>query len=95
MQAVDWVAGDCAKMHTSKAEASRRPAISVCKANLACGEAEDLGQNDTLQQLAEAAKQRGNVLFQQAQFQQAISLYSVSRFILPLSPWRTVFIQIM
>ena len=59
MQAVDWVAGDCAKMHTSKAEASRRPAISVCKANLACGEAEDLGQNDTLQQLAEAAKQRG------------------------------------
>lgn len=60
------------------------PAVSVGKANLACEETEDLGQHDTLQHSAEAAKQRGNVLYQQARFQQAISLYSVSIFTLLL-----------
>lgn len=44
------------------------------------------GQDDghTLQHFAEAAKQRGNMLYQQGHFQQAISLYSVSTFMLLL-----------
>lgn len=87
MQTVGWVnlgniAGGCAKVHTSKA--SSMPAVSTCKANPACGESEDSEQNDTLQHSAEAAKQRGNVLYQQAQFPQAISLYSVSIVVLLL-----------
>ena len=87
MQAVGWVklgnvAGACTKLHTSKAVVSRMPVVSTCKANLARKESEDFEKSDTLQHSAEAAKQRGNVLYQQAQFQQAISLYSVSIIIL-------------
>lgn len=54
------------------------------------GDAKDDNRDDadddghTLQHSAEAAKQRGNMLYQQGQFQQAISLYSVSTFMLLL-----------
>ena len=76
-------AGVCAEVHTSKAvsEAPSTAVPSTCKAiHVRCHDDNDgePSAGSALQHAAEVAKQRGNVLYQQAQFQQAISLYSVS-----------------
>lgn len=77
-------------MCTSKAGASSTPVPNTRKADHAQGDAKDENDDDadeqddghTLQHFAEAAKQRGNILFQQAHYQEAISLYTVSTFML-------------
>lgn len=76
-------AGACAKVRTSKAvyAASSTATTSTRKVtHLRCDDDDDGEQSacNTPQQAAEFAKERGNVLYQQAQYQQAISLYSVS-----------------
>ena len=85
---MQFAAGACAKARTIKAVASGMPAASSCKVNHARQENEEEDDEQDAanapQHAAEAAKLRGNVLYQQAQYPQAISLYSVS--ILTLLP---------
>lgn len=77
--------GACAKVRTSKAvyAASSTATTSTRKVtHLRCDDADDddgeQSACNTPQQAAEFAKERGNVLYQQAQYQQAISLYSMA-----------------
>ena len=71
--------GACAKVHTSK-HVSAAPSTPVPNSHVSARDDNDGAQSagNELLHAAEAAKQRGNVLYQQAQYQQAISLYSVS-----------------
>lgn len=83
LDCISLPAGACPKVHTSKA-LSVGPSTAVPRnfkaTHVHCHDDndEEHSAGDALQHAAEVAKQRGNVLYQQTQFQQAIVLYSVS-----------------